>query len=65
MNDGFPHLVAVRDVGIDQDLAEDQKQLLKLGTFDDANRLKMCEIVKGWAIGTYLVICNDEMDEIL
>ena len=47
MNDGFPYLVAARDVGIDQVLAEDQKQLSKLGTFDDANRLKMCEIVKG------------------
>ena len=47
MNDGFPHLVAARDVGINQVLVEDQKQLSKLGTFDDVNQLKMCEIVKG------------------
>ena len=66
MNDSFPHLIAVRDVGVDQVLAEDQKQLSKLGTFDDANRLKMCEIVKGRAtVRTYLVIRNDETNEIL
>ena len=65
MNDGFPHLVVARDVGVDQVLVEDQKQLSKLRTFDNVNQLKMCEIVKGWAIGTYLVISNDEMDKIL
>ena len=47
MNDGFPHLVMVRDVGVDQVLMEDQKQLSKLRTFNNANQLKMCEIVKG------------------
>jgi hypothetical protein len=66
MNDGFPHLVAVRDVGVDHVLAEDQKQMSKLRAFDDANRLKMCESAKEQVIvGTYLVIRNDKADEIL
>ena len=37
MNDGFPHLVAVRDVGVDHVLVEDQKQMSKLRAFDDTN----------------------------
>ena len=66
MNDGFSHLVAVRDVGVDHVLAEDQKQLSKLRAFDDTNRLKMCESAKVQVIiGTYLVIRNDKTDKIL
>jgi hypothetical protein len=64
IDDGFPHLITARDVGVDEGPAEDHTKLPKLGAFDDTNRLKTCERVKEHEIvGTYLIIRNDKTNK--
>jgi hypothetical protein len=64
-NDGFPHLITVRDVGVDKALTEDHTQPSKLWAFDDTNRLKICEREEIHTfVGTHLVIRNDKGNEV-
>lgn len=65
-NDRFPHLVAARDVSVDERLAKNQAQLSKLRAFYNADRLKTCEGMKEHEIvGTHLVICNYKANKVL
>ena len=62
----FPHLIAARDVGIDEGLTEDHTQLSKFGTFDNTDQLNTSMRVEEYETNkTYLIIGNDEANEVV